>query len=135
MKKLLIPVAAVFVVGFVLVGCGKVVGAHTTGPAAACTNGEVDMASVTFVQTTCTIKAGDAVKFVDPAGTGNFHLLCFGNNQQCTPNPDGPTGLNASGGVTFNAGDAPKSYAFTKPGTYEVTCTVHPHMNVTITVQ
>jgi plastocyanin len=135
MKKLLFPIVAVFILGFVLVGCGKVVGGHQPTASTACTNGEVEMASVTFVQTTCTIKAGDAVKFVDPSGTGNFHLLCFGRDQQCTPNADGPTELNASGGVSFNAGDAPKSYTFTKPGTYEVTCTVHPNMNVTITVQ
>jgi plastocyanin len=30
---------------------------------------------------------------------------------------------------------ASKSYTFTDPGTYQVTCTVHPTMNMTITVQ
>jgi plastocyanin len=135
MQKLLLPVVAVFAIGFVLVSCGKPVGVVSTGPASGCTNGEVGMSSVAFIQQTCTIKAGDAVTFVDPAGTGNLHILCFGKNQQCSPHPDGPTELNAAGGVTFNAGDAPKNYTFTKPGTYDVTCTIHPNMDITITVR
>jgi plastocyanin len=93
------------------------------------------MASATFVQQTCTIKAGDQVTFVDPSGTGNYHLLCFGKDQACVSNAAGPAALNTSSGVTFNAGDPPKSFTFATAGTYEVTCTVHSNMNVTITVQ
>jgi plastocyanin len=136
MKKLLFPAGLVLTLAFVVAGCGKQVGTSTTpNTASACTNGQVQMATSTFVQQSCTIKAGDAVTFVDPAGTGNLHILCFGKDTTCQPNPDGPAGLNVSGGVTVMAGDPPKSYTFTKPGSYEVTCTVHPNMNVFITVQ
>jgi plastocyanin len=133
MQKLLYPIVGILIVGFVLAACGKPVGAGST-TAAACT-GQVEMATSTFVQSSCTVKAGDAVKFVDPSGTGNLHILCFGQHQQCTPNPDGPAELNVSGGVTFNAGDPPKSFTFTKPGTYHVTCTIHPAMDMVVTVQ
>jgi plastocyanin len=92
------------------------------------------MGSVTFTTTALTVSAGTSVKFDNPTNGGGFHILCLGKDQKCAANPDGPAELNASGGVTFNQGDS-KSYVFAKAGTYTVTCTVHPNMNVTITVQ
>ena len=136
MKKLLLPVAALMVLGFIVAGCGKPIGTSgTTTSSSGCTNGRIEMASVSFVQSSCTIKAGGQVTFVDPTGTGGFHILCLGDNQTCAANANGPADLNTSGGVTFNAGDPSKSYTFATAGTYIVTCTVHPNMNVTITVQ
>lgn len=93
------------------------------------------MGLVNFVQKSVTIKAGQQVKFVDPAGTGAFHVLCFGNDQVCTPNPNGPAVFNGTRAVPINAGDPPMLVTISNPGTYEVTCTVHVMMNVTITVQ
>jgi plastocyanin len=127
MKRLILP--AVLIALLALAGCGK---GGPTPPGGG--GNEVDMASVTFVQSTLTVKAGTAVKFNDPTATGNLHILCFGNNQICKANAQGPADLNANAGVTFNAGDS-KSYTFATAGTYEVTCTVHPNMDVTITVQ
>jgi plastocyanin len=133
MKKALIPAVSVLILGLVLIGCGKVPGtAHNTSSSGC--NGTVQMASSSFVQSTCTVHAGASVNFVDPQGTGGYHLLCLGAHQQCTSNPDGPAELNVSGGVVFNQGDS-HSYVFAKPGTYTVTCTVHPGMDVNITVQ
>lgn len=133
MKKFIIPVVSVLVLAFVVAGCGKsTAGTSTGGGGGACT--KIEMAATTFVQSTCTIKAGDSLQFVDPTSTGGYHILCFGKDQTCTANADGPAELNTAGGVTFNGGDT-KSYTFTKAGTYEVTCTIHPDMNVTITVQ
>lgn len=140
MKKLFLPLASLLLLAFLIAGCGKSVGGTTSttggnGGGTACTNGTIDMASADFVQKTCTIKAGDKITFTDPAGTGNYHVLCFGHNETCAANANGPAELNDPSGVTFNAGDAPKSYTFDKPGSYEVTCTVHPNMDVMITVQ
>src|SRR5579863_9684671 len=122
-------------IALLLAGCG-VSGATAQGaPGAGVPGNEVDMGSVTFVQSSVTIAAGGQVNFVDPAGTGAFHILCFGHDQMCNPNASGPAGLNVKGGVPVNAGDVPLLYTFAKPGTYEVTCTVHPHMNVIVTVK
>ena len=144
MKRLF--VTAVLVGMVVLAGCGAVAAGNTgvgggnaggtggnAGGGGAAAN-EVDMASVNFVQRAITIPAASTVKFVDPTATGAFHDLCFGHDQVCTPNPNGPAALNASGGVPVNAGDLPLVYTFAHPGTYEVTCTVHVMMNVVITV-
>src|SRR5579859_3636108 len=133
MKKLILPGLMIFVLA--LVGCGKAGTSTTTTTTTGGGGGnEVTMASVDFVQHSISIKVGDSVKFVDPSGTGNLHILCFGHNEICKANPDGPADLNAASGVQFNAGDAPKTYTFAKAGTYEVTCTIHQNMDVTITV-
>ncbi len=141
MKKLI--VTAFIAILFVLAGCG--VGASAglgAGGNGGGGNGgggvpsnEVDMGLVNFVQKSVTIKAGQQVKFVDPAADGAFHTLCFGNDQVCMPNANGPAALNAAGGIPVNAGDPPMVFTFTKPGKYEVTCTVHVMMNVFVTVQ
>jgi plastocyanin len=138
MKKFILPLASLLILAFVVVGCGKRIGSRpgSSPPAtASCSNGTINMAAQTFAQTTCTVKVGDAVTFVDPGSTGGYHVLCFGKDQACVANSKGPAALNTSGGVTFQAGDPPKSYTFATAGTYEVTCTVHTNMNVTITVQ
>lgn len=132
MKKFIIPAVSVLILAFVIAGCGKSIGSTSPQGNSNCT--KVDMAATTFAQSSCTAKAGATIQFADPTATGGFHILCFGNNQTCVANPNGPTELNTAGGVTFNAGDT-KSYTFAKPGTYVVTCTVHPSMNVTITVK
>ena len=131
MKKLIFPLALIALLA--LVGCGKT---PPTGnnPGGGGNSNEVDMASSTFVQSAITVKAGTAVKFNDPQATGGFHILCLGTNQACKTDANGPSELNVSGGVTFNQGDS-KSYVFQNPGTYTVTCTVHPNMDVKITVQ
>jgi plastocyanin len=127
-KALAIPGIVALALAFMLAGCGKTTPSTTAAP------NTVTMASVTFATTSLTVKAGDSVKFDDPTGSGSYHVLCFGKNEKCAANADGPAELNASGGVVFNQGDT-KSYTFAKAGTYEITCTVHPNMDVTITVQ
>jgi plastocyanin len=128
-KSLAISGMVVLALAFTLAGCGKPTESTTTN-----SPNTVTMGAVNFTTTSLTVKVGDSVKFDDPTAGGAFHVLCFGKNEKCTANPDGPAELNVSGGVTFNAGDS-KSYTFTKAGTYTVTCTVHPNMDVTITVQ
>jgi plastocyanin len=128
-KALAIPGIVALALAFMLAGCGKTTSTTTTAAP-----NTVTMGAVNFTTTSLTVKAGDTVKFDDPAGSGAYHVLCFGKDEKCVANPDGPAELNASGGVIFNAGDT-KSFVFAKAGTFEVTCTVHPSMNVTITVQ
>jgi plastocyanin len=130
MKKTLAVLGIVAAaLAFTLAGCGK--GGSTTTTSAPNT---VTMGAVNFTTTSLTVTAGTSVKFDDPANGGAYHVLCLGKDEKCVANPDGPAELNASGGVIFNAGDS-KSYVFAKAGTFIVTCTVHPTMNVTITVQ
>lgn len=126
-----VPVALLVVV--MITGCGKTPGGggQTSNTAPANT---VDMSATDFVQHAITVKAGDTVHFTDPASTGGTHVLCLGHNETCDKTAQGPTKF-ADPGVTINPGDPTLDVVFPTAGTYEITCTVHQNMNVTITVQ
>jgi plastocyanin len=95
---------------------------------------EVSMAASDFSATSITIKAGQAVHFTDPAGIGGTHIVCLGSDGNCSATAQGPQAL-AGNGFTINAGDPPKDVTFPTPGTYKITCSIHPSMNLTVTVQ
>lgn len=107
-----------------LAGCGQ----STTAP------NEVGLTAGAFASTAITIKAGQAVHFTDAAGTGGLHVICLGTDGTCAKGAAGPQALQDPG-FTINAGDPPKDVTFDTPGTYKLTCTVHPAMNLTVTVQ
>jgi plastocyanin len=94
---------------------------------------EVDMGVATFRPTQITIKAGGAVHFVDPA-SGGTHVICVGHDLQCAPQSGAPTALNTADGLTFNTGDT-RDIVFPTAGTFVVICTIHPNMQVVVTVQ
>jgi plastocyanin len=131
MKKLAVAaVPLLLVVALAVGGCGKPVGGQSTptGP-----SNQVNMDATNFVEHTVTIKAGQAVIFNDPADTGGTHVNCLGTNETCNASATGPTELKDPG-FTITPGQT-KSVTFSQPGTYQVTCTVHPNMNLTVTVQ
>jgi plastocyanin len=132
MKKSVLAIPVVLLmVALVLFGCGKVPGVHNnTGPSVPDTT--VQMNPTNFVQTTRTIKAGQSLLFDDTVGGGGLHIICLGSSQVCDSSAQGPSDL-MSGGFTINPG-ATKSVTFTTAGTYKITCTVHPNMNLTVTV-
>jgi plastocyanin len=93
----------------------------------------VTMAASTFVTHSLTVKAGTTVTFNDPSGSGGFHKLYTGSNGTFHSQSGAPSDLDSATPVTFNPGDS-KSYVFSTPGTYTITCQIHPSMLVTITV-
>ncbi len=125
----LLTTAALVLLAGLIAGCGKA----QTPPAQTSTSGaEVDMTSNNFVQHAVTISAGQTVHFVDPTATGAFHQICLGNNQQCDTSGQGPAKLQ-SPGFAINPGQT-VDVTFPTAGTYKITCTVHPDMNLTVTV-
>ena len=132
MKKLALLVLPLLLLGALAAsGCGKTPGGANTGPSGPVDHVEMD--ATNFAVSAVTIKAGVPFKFVDPTDTGGLHIICTGHNGKCIANADAPTEL-ADPGFTINPGDT-KTVTFDKPGTYQVACTVHPDMNLTITVQ
>lgn len=93
---------------------------------------EVDMGVATFETSAVTIKAGQAVHFVDPT-TGGVHIICVGQGVQCVSQPGAPPELSTSDGMTFNQGDT-RDIVFPTAGTYTVVCIIHPGMQVVVTV-
>lgn len=133
MKKLAVLVLPLLLLGTMAVaGCGKTPG----GTGSTTPSGPVDqvtMDATNFVQHSVTVKSGTPFKFVDPSDSGGLHVICAGENGKCIADPNAPKELGDPG-FTINPGDT-KTVTFDKPGTYHIACTVHPDMNLTVTVQ
>lgn len=119
----IIPVLIVLL-ALAVAGCG---GGASSGAA-----NELDLESTTFGQSSVTISSGQALHIVDSADSGGTHDLCIGQNGTCESNPSGPSEL-AGPGMMISPGTT-KDITFSTAGTYHITCTIHPNMNVTITV-
>jgi plastocyanin len=133
MKKLIFTVAVAILM--FLAGCGAVGNAQGTPGGGTAAGTTINMSAVNFVpnNSTFTIKAGQAVTFVDPAGSGGLHYLLTGTNGTLTPVPGAPAALSTPAGMTINTGDT-KVITFANAGTFKITCTIHPYMEVTVVV-
>jgi plastocyanin len=137
-KASLIGLFTLLGLALALVGCGKQVGtsANTpTGPA-----NTIGMGTNTFDQKSITVKANTPVHFTDNTGGGGTHIVCVAAGSSYSTNcetassaPNAPKELLAPG-MNFSPGDS-KDITFTTAGTYNVVCTVHPGMQITVTVQ
>jgi plastocyanin len=133
MKKSVLAIPVILlVVALLLFGCGKVPGGGNNNGSSV-PNTTVQMNPTNFVQTTRTVHAGQSLLFDDSVGGGGTHIICLGNDQQCNTSAQGPSELK-SPGFTISPGGK-KSVTFPTAGTYKITCTVHPNMNLTVTVQ
>jgi plastocyanin len=133
MKKAALGIPTLLlVIALFLFGCGKVPGVHNKTPGPGVPQTTVQLAATTFVQSTRSIKAGDTLTFDDSVGGGGLHIICLGKDQVCDHTATGPAAL-MDPGFTINPGTT-KSVTFTTAGTYQITCTVHPNMNLVVTV-
>lgn len=126
MKKtvaILLPLLLLLALG--LAACGGAT-ANPNAPA-----NEVDMGTANFAQTSRTISAGQSIHFVDEQ-SGTMHILCIGKNGHCDASAKGPQDLVGQG-FTIQPGQT-HDVQFTTAGTYRITCTIHPNMNLTVTV-
>lgn len=120
-RRLMVVASLVAALAFALAGCG-----------ASKPSNEVDMGVAAFEQSAVTIKAGQAVHFVDP-NTGGVHIICVGKGTECIPTTGAPDALNTAQGLQVQAGDT-RDIIFPTAGTYTVVCIIHPGMQVTVTV-
>lgn len=119
-------ILAFLLLTFTLAGCGGSSGGGGAG-------NELDMGGSSFIQTSITLSAGQALHMVDAQDTGGTHTLCLGENGTCDTSASGPAELKGPG-MSFSPGTT-KDVTFSTAGTYHITCTIHPSMNVTINVQ
>jgi plastocyanin len=103
--------------------------ATTAAPAGAATIG---MSAFAFTSGSASIKVGQSVTFNDPSDGGGFHNIVTGTNGTFSAESGAPSEFTSQG-ITFAPGDA-KTVKFTKAGTYQFTCTIHPNMHATVTV-
>lgn len=127
-KKLVVVVPLVMLLSL-LAGC--VVQSAPTGSGGGNT---VAMGATTYTSgNNITIKKGQTITFTDDKSNGSLHILVIGENGTAKTE-DGAPDLGANG-MTFNPGDSKSIGPWMAPGTYHVTCTVHPTtMNLTVKV-
>lgn len=80
----------------------------------------VSMANTTFTPSTLTIPAGTTVTFTDTAG----HTVTEGTDGVAVDNP-----------IVDEDGGSDVEVTFPDAGTFNITCKIHPSMNMTITVE
>lgn len=95
-------------------------------------NPTVMMDATTFHTTTITIKKGQTITFTDDAATGTMHMLAIGKNG-VADTEDGAPDFGGANGYEINPGQSWTSPPWNTPGTYYVTCIVHP-TTMTLTV-
>ena len=92
----------------------------------------VHMGGSTFIQTSITIHKGDMLNLVDDAAS--THIIVNGSWQGNTQKPATENGAPTVN-KTYNGNDSGTVGPFTSAGTFHLYCTVHPGMNLTVTVQ
>lgn len=103
-------------------GCSRVSAAPTD---------EVHMGTSTFTQPKASIKAGQKVKFIDDPGAA--HVLVIGSGGGWVADPNAPAQLNNNDGMAIGS-QQEIDVTFPTAGTFNVTCKVHPAMQLVVTV-
>lgn len=116
----------VFLCGMLAIGAAAVINRANQKPP------EIDLTAHGFSQTSISIAEGDTVHFVNPSA-GVAQVLCLGQDRVCSRYSFDPPDLKGPG-LQIAPGQS-KDVAFTLEGTYHVTSTTMPGMNLTITVQ
>ncbi len=115
-------------IGLVLVVIGLMALAACSSPAASSPAGDADH-TVTITSSSFgddfTISAGSTVVFVNNAG----------RNHTVTNGVDGVAAEDPLFDIQLADGESSDPITFDEPGTYDVTCTIHPSMQLTITVE
>jgi plastocyanin len=115
--------SALFALTLALAACSSD-GGGSSAPADAGDGGgggeTVSMADTTFTPSSLTIQAGTTVTFTDTSG----HTVTEGSDGVAVDDP-----------IVDEQGGSDVEVTFDEPGTYDITCKVHPEMNMTITVE
>ena len=115
-----------------LAACGTA--ASTNNSTSTTQNPTVKMGATTFDTNSITISKGQTITFVDDAATGTMHMLAIGKNG-AADTENGAPDFGGADGHSINPGESWTSPPWNTPGTYYVTCIVHPTtMTLTVTV-
>jgi plastocyanin len=111
-------------------------GANAANNSASTTSNSVDvrLEGTSFDQTSVTIPKGGTVNLINDTGT--VHIIQNGSWENGTAKSAVETGAPVVNGVQFSTISQKQVIGpFTTAGTFNVYCTVHPGMNLTIIVQ
>jgi plastocyanin len=128
MKKIFGVFALLILLTTLVAACG---GSGGTGGTS---NNTVNMTASTFSPATITIKKGQSITLNNQTAT--THIISNGTWNGNTPVPKTETGAPVMSNVMFSSANETKTVGpFNTAGTYHYYCSVHPDMNLTVTVQ
>jgi plastocyanin len=130
-KFALFTIPLLLTIALAITACGET-GGSNGGNGGSYSTPDVTMSQHDFDHGSLTIPAGTTVRFINPPSAA-MHLLCVGENANCATNAPGPSALTGGNSIQVTPGET-KEVTFDKAGTYKITCTLHPMMNLTITV-
>lgn len=87
-----------------------------------------------FATSSITISKGSTIAFLDDPNNGALHILVIGQDGQQVSEQGAPD-FGGAGGQRVDIGNIWTSPPWNTAGTYHVACTVHPAMNLTVTVK
>jgi plastocyanin len=90
------------------------------------------MTSSSFDPASRAVKQGERITFFNQS-RGALHIIVNGDHG-ASRSETGAASFGGSSGHRSPRGEVWTSPAWTTPGTFHVTCTVHPAMNLTVTV-
>ena len=126
MKKLIAAFVLLTMITVLVVACG---GSSGSGGA-----GTVHMGQTNFDQPTVTISKGSNVTLV--SDTSTVHIIGNGSWVNGVATPKQEAGAPTVNNVQFNtSGQTQAIGPFNTAGTFHLYCSVHPGMNLTVTVQ
>jgi len=127
-----IGLIVLFVLALSLAACGSTSNSGNSGSSN--NPNTITMGASTFSANTISIPKGSTIAFVDDQTTGAEHILVTGKMGIFQSQPGAPD-FGGSNGHTFQPGQAWTTPPLNTPGTYFVTCTIHPTtMNLMVTV-
>ena len=126
MKKIIgvLTLLALFSVFVVACGGGTSGGGSNT----------VSLAATSFSPASITIKKGDSITLANQTST--VHIIANGSWNGNTPNPKQEVGAPVVNNMQFSSANQTQTIGpFNTTGTFHYYCSVHPGMNLTVTVQ
>lgn len=128
MRRMLVAVGFVAMMAVGLAACGGSGGSGGSSGGGS----TLSLSGSSFTgATNITITAGQAVTFDD--SSGGTHDLVTGTDGKFSAATGAPDEFATADGLDLSAGDK-KTVTFKNAGTYHITCTIHPSMQATITV-
>ena len=94
----------------------------------------VKLVAGTFATSSISISKGSTITFLDDPNNGALHILVIGQNGQ-QESEQGAPDFGGLSGERIDVGNTWTTPPWNTTGTYHVACTVHPLMNLTVTVK
>jgi len=128
MKQGLAASVVLVVVTVLVVACGGSAGGGGGS------SSDVHMGPTNFTQASITISKGSSLNLINDSAV--THIIANGTWENNTAKPGAEPGAPSVNNLQFTTANQSQTIGpFTAAGTFQLYCTVHPGMNLTVTVQ